>query len=390
MEARIRQAALLAALLWVSMGAQQRTPNFIINTPDPAFAQQVAQAAEQYRHDMAVAWTGQAMPNWSRPCQMTVQVGGGAGGATTFVFERGEVFNWQMTIQGSRERILDSVLPHEITHMVFASHFRQPLPRWADEGGATSVEHVSELNKHHTMLRQFLTTGRGIAFDQMFAMTEYPHDIMPLYAQGYSLADFLIQTGGRRKFVDFLGDGLESENWRDAVQRHYGFQNLPTLQNTWLAWVQQGSPKLPPRETKPADQGEMLAAAKRPRPAPNLIYHLRDRQQPAAPLATMVPVQLASAQSTTKNAATPQVATADALASVVELRPAQNARWLSPSPSSAVASTSQPLAVQTATAASLSRSGWHLPGQPAAANESTTTQVSHPQPLEQPRQTILR
>ena len=76
---------------------------------------------------------------------MTVQAAPhlGAGGATTFQFQDGEVFGWRMSIQGSRERMLDSVLPHEITHMIFASHFRQPLPRWADEGGATSVEHAS-------------------------------------------------------------------------------------------------------------------------------------------------------------------------------------------------------------------------------------------------------
>ena len=44
----------------------------------------------------------------------------GAGGATSFVFDRGEVFGWKMNIQGSRERILDSVLPHEVTHTIFA------------------------------------------------------------------------------------------------------------------------------------------------------------------------------------------------------------------------------------------------------------------------------
>ena len=44
------------------------------------------------------------------------------------------------------------------------------------------------------MLVQFLRTDRGIAFNQMFAMTEYPRDVMPLYAQGYSLAEFLIQA----------------------------------------------------------------------------------------------------------------------------------------------------------------------------------------------------
>ena len=119
-----------------------------------------------------------------------------------------------MTIQGSAERLLDSVLPHEITHMIFASHFRRPLPRWADEGGATSVEHASERAKHHKMLVQFLQSNRGIAFNRMFAMKEYPRDIMPLYAQGYSLAEFLIQQGGRAEVLDFLGDGMETTSGR--------------------------------------------------------------------------------------------------------------------------------------------------------------------------------
>ena len=172
MEARRTWVALVAAILLVSMGARHRSANFIVETADPKLAGQIAEAAERYRHDLAIEWTGKTMPNWWQPCLMTVQAGPnlGAGGATTFVFDQGEVFGWRMTIQGSQERLLDSVLPHKITHMIFASHFRRPLPRWADEGGATSVENISERTKHTTMLSQFLRTGRGIPFNRLFAM----------------------------------------------------------------------------------------------------------------------------------------------------------------------------------------------------------------------------
>ncbi len=271
------------------MGARQQSANFIVETADPQMAVRISQAAEQYRHDLAIAWTGQAMPNWAQPCQMTVQVGPqlGAGGATTFVFDHGEVFGWRMTIQGSAERVLDSVLPHEITHMVYASHFRRPLPRWADEGGATSVEHFSEKDKHRHMLVQFLRTNRGIAFNQMFAMTEYPQDIMPLYAQGYSLAEFLIYRGGRRHFVDFIGEGMNTGDWSGAVDKYYRLTDLGVLQNTWVAWVARGFPAPPPEAT--------LVAANQPaapRPAPNLIYHVsEERVEPAATAAApLVPV----------------------------------------------------------------------------------------------------
>jgi hypothetical protein len=224
---------------------------------------------------------------------MTVHVSPelGAGGATTFVFDQGEVFGWRMNIQGSAERVLDSVLPHEITHMVFASYFRRPLPRWADEGGATSMEHVSEKQKHRQMLVRFLRTGHGIAFGQLFAMTEYPEDVMPLYAEGYSLAEYLIDRGGRQKFVAFLADGMRDGQWPAAVQQHYGYHDLPTLQNEWVGWVAQGFPE------PPAGSRVMTASAQAPaqpttaavipvaaendarpvRPEPNLIYHIPNK-----------------------------------------------------------------------------------------------------------------
>jgi hypothetical protein len=169
------------------------------------------------------------------------------------VFDRGEVFGWKMNIQGSRERILDSVVPHEVTHTIFASYFRRPLPRWADEGACTTVEHQSEVAKQERMLVDFLKTGRGIAFSEMFAMKDYPSDVMPLYSQGHSLAQWLIESRGRNAFLEFLADGMQDENWPRAVEQHYGFDGLYTMQTAWLDWVKQGRPQLTP-DTSPIGQ----------------------------------------------------------------------------------------------------------------------------------------
>ena len=201
-----------------------------------------------WRNIIATIWrsTGSArrLPNWSQPCPIHAQVAPqlGAGGATSFTFDHSEVFGWHMEIQGSHERLLDSVLPHEVTHTIFASHFRRPLPRWADEGACTTVEDISERSKQDRMLIQFLHTGRGIAFSQMFAMTDYPQDILPLYAQGYSLARFLMDQKGKREFLAYVGDGMASENWTAATNKFYGYKNLAVLQDAWLNWVKQGSP----------------------------------------------------------------------------------------------------------------------------------------------------
>ena len=247
MEARIIPAALVAASLF-SLGASHRTENFIVTAPTEEFATKVAESAEKYRHDLAIEWLGSELPPWQDKCPIRVHVGPqyGAGGTTSFMFENHRPFGWSMSIQGSRERIIDSVLPHEITHTVFATHFGGPLPRWADEGACTTVEHISERQKQHDMLYEFLTTRRGIAFNDMFAMKQYPSDILPLYAQGFSLARFFIQKGGKRKFIEYVGDGMKWNNWTKATNKHYGFESLSELQLSWLAWVRKGSPQLPP------------------------------------------------------------------------------------------------------------------------------------------------
>ena len=245
MDARLAHAVVLTAA-FLSLGAGYRTENFIVDAPTKELAEEIGRNAERYRRELALQWLGEVMPTWGEPCMLTAEVDSnlGAGGATSFVFDRGEVFGWRMEIQGSRERILDSVLPHEVTHTVFATHFRQPLPRWADEGACTTVEHASERMKQQQMLITFLKTGRGISFSQMFAMKEYPADVMPLYSQGYSLARFLIEQHGRQAYMEFLSQGLEDERWEKALKQQYGIDNLLVLQNTWLAWVKKGSPRL--------------------------------------------------------------------------------------------------------------------------------------------------
>jgi len=258
MEARfarvVAASTLLVCLCLTPLGtaahaaAGYKTTNFVVSAPSPQLAKEIGDQAEVYRKQLAVEWLGKELPAWSKPCPINAQVQPnlGAGGATSFVFEHGEVFNWKMNIQGSRERILDSVLPHEVTHTIFASYFRQPVPRWADEGACTTVEHPSEVSKQERNLIQFLKTGRGIPFSQMFAMKEYPADVMPLYAQGHSLSEWLIESRGRKAFLEFVGDGMKDENWPRAVREHYGFSSLLTMQNAWNDWVKQGRPQLSP------------------------------------------------------------------------------------------------------------------------------------------------
>jgi hypothetical protein len=137
--------------------------------------------------------------------------------------------------------------------------------------------------------------------------------------------------------------------------------------------VSQGSPAITPRNAPPtAAPGALAADTRRPRPAPNLIYHVSDQQAAAASAINLVPVSVPG---------TPATASPRGSSEQVTLLDARNAQVLP-------------------------ASGWRKAGQPAAANVASlsappspstppsvdpfSTQVSRPQPLEQPRQQIIR
>lgn len=257
---RLRRLTLLIVLLTAGQAnaATYQTVNFSVTAARQDVAEQVGKAAEVYRRQLAVFWTGKPLPNWSRPCRVTVSEGAlGAGGQTTFQFVRGEVLNWRMEVQGTLERILDSVLPHEINHTIFACHFRRPLPRWADEGAATLFEHRSEQLKQLALLNEVIRNrDEMISLRDLLSMKEYPKGQRPmltLYAEGYALADFLVQQKGRHAYLKFIADG-ERGGWEEAIRKNFDHEGIESLEKNWRGWVLAGMPKL----TLPREQ--MLAA----------------------------------------------------------------------------------------------------------------------------------
>ncbi|MER3415787.1 MAG: hypothetical protein C4297_06185 [Gemmataceae bacterium] len=258
---------LLGLLAWWCLAASYATPNFVVEAPTPAIAQQVAQFAERYRREKALQWLGQEMPTWGKPCpvRVTLTLGGSGGGATSFAFDRGAILHQEMHIEGPLDRILYSVLPHEITHTVFAYYFRAPVPRWADEGGSVLSEDEPERRRHDMLVRQSLAGGRAFRLRYLFNLKEYPslgNDILTLYAQGYSVSRYLVETKGHRGFLLFVGDGMR-QGWDYAVQNQFGFQRVEDLEEAWLRWMRQAH--FAPTQ---------LAGAKRPAAQPPAVQLL--------------------------------------------------------------------------------------------------------------------
>jgi hypothetical protein len=227
------------------LAAMYRTTNFVVNAPTPQLAQAFGQWAEYYRKEKAQLWLGHEMPNWGQPCPLHVTITmDGPSGATTFQYARdasghGFVADQDMKIQGPLDRLIYSVLPHEITHTVFAYYFRCPLPRWSDEGGSVLSEDDLERERHDKIVRQILNSGQQIRLRNLFPMREYPRDVMCLYAQGYSVVDYLVKRSDRQKFLQFIAYGMQNNynNWDNAARSFYGHNSIEELEGAWLKYL---------------------------------------------------------------------------------------------------------------------------------------------------------
>jgi hypothetical protein len=251
-----KRVALLIALATIcSMGAEFRTPNFTVISANQQVCELVGKWAEHYRKEKAIQWLGREMPQWPDPCPLRVNVSmEGPSGETEFTFGPGRVNSQRMTIRGPLDRLIHSVLPHEITHTVFAHHFKTPVPRWADEGGSVLSEDDVERDRHDKVVRSILNKGQQIPTRTLLGLKEYPPQVMCLYAQGFSMCDYLVKRSNKQHFLNFVGHGMQY-GWDHACKSYYSHNSVEELEQAWLTNL---------RESKKQPAEQMLAANPNP------------------------------------------------------------------------------------------------------------------------------
>ncbi|MBX7102560.1 MAG: hypothetical protein K1X57_00660 [Gemmataceae bacterium] len=229
--------ALVLAAAPAAAESQLRTQNFLVHAPNAQIAEQFGRQAEFFRRQKAIEWLGQEMPPWNQPCPLYVKpTMSNGGGATSFDYRNGGYVVLSMNIEGQIERMLNSVLPHEITHTVFAHHFRFPVPRWADEGGSVLSEDDQERARHDQLCRNYLNRPGGkLPLRRLFNLKEYHEvsDVLIIYAEGFSVSEYLVNKSDRKTFLDFVSMGMRG-SWDRACQTYYGFQSVEQLEESWL------------------------------------------------------------------------------------------------------------------------------------------------------------
>ncbi len=228
----------------------RESENFRVFHANPELAEQVAQIAENVRHEGIKRWSGQIpgskwtprcdiylFPNAPQYAQMTGQPADSPG-FSTMGMNQGQITSRRVNVRTDHAGLLAAVLPHEITHVILADFFtEQQIPRWADEGMAVLMEPGHEQKRRANDLVDPL--GRNLLFPiETLMKMDYPDERYwtLYYAQSVSLTRFLVEQGSPSQFVRFL-QGAQANGFEPELKRIYKINDFTDLQARWVDYA---------------------------------------------------------------------------------------------------------------------------------------------------------
>jgi len=227
------------------------TENFRIFHDDAELARRVAEVAERTRAEQHRIWVGsESNSAWTPPCDIYLYPNATifeertgqppeSPGFSTMGLQNGRVVARRVNLRADADRLLDTVLPHEITHVLLADLFpRNPIPKWADEGIAMLAEPPDQFRRRLVPLSEALESGRLFRLETLMT-AEYPDGRYweVFMAQSASLTHFLVQQDSPERLLQFLRRSVSGEELESALRDVYGFSNFKDLETRWLAWA---------------------------------------------------------------------------------------------------------------------------------------------------------
>lgn len=138
-----------------------------------------------------------------------------------------------------QDGFFDSILPHELTHIIFREFVGQKsiLPLWIDEGVASSQE-KSYLAARLKIAKKLIAQNEYIKLDKFSAISN-PDLVQAhvFYAQAASLVFFLVRGQGRERFQDFCRKVRDGVDWQAALFSTYRFSNFEEFEQAWKEFI---------------------------------------------------------------------------------------------------------------------------------------------------------
>jgi RNA polymerase sigma factor (sigma-70 family) len=163
-------------------------------------------------------------------------------GSTEIQFSDNGTVYAKMKLGGPLEKVLDFVLPAEMTRVVLAGEFRRSIPKWAEDAAAGLCADPYEQAELYAGCGQWLANGHLYKVNALLHEEfNEKDDAYFVQVQGYAITKFLVEQKGKPAFVRFLAVG-GSRSWADAVKEVYGYDSVDDLQYAWIDWFRQNPP----------------------------------------------------------------------------------------------------------------------------------------------------
>lgn len=226
-----------------------RTKNFNIRSNRPDLAQKFAEVAESYRCLLNDQWfPGKKLPDWDKPAEVVITVDNtNGGGVTTFVHTGETAVDFNGKWQGQEKKLLADVIPHEVMHMVLATHVGEPLPRWLDEGIAVTVESPESRDSSRDMAMRSLQSQELPSVSAVFRYGEqYPPNVMGVYWSGQLMVEYLLSLpDGRERIIQYINEGTD-KGFEPALHTVYRMGDCKVFEGRvrgWLSGLRQRLPR---------------------------------------------------------------------------------------------------------------------------------------------------
>ncbi|MFH1678114.1 MAG: peptidase MA family metallohydrolase [Candidatus Omnitrophota bacterium] len=145
------------------------------------------------------------------------------------------------TIQSfvGQKDFFDSILPHEMAHIIFREFVGQriALPLWIDEGVASSQE-KSYLAARLQNAKNLVLQNDYIKFYKFFEVYKLD-DVSPqlFYSQSASMIIFLMRNYGKERFLDFSRKIRDGIAWKKALFDIYHFKDTDEMEEAWKSFM---------------------------------------------------------------------------------------------------------------------------------------------------------
>ncbi len=147
-----------------------------------------------------------------------------------------------------KEGFVESLLPHEITHLVFRDYvgFKGEIPLWLDEGVA-EWEELPKRAVAKQAMRTFLAEGRKYPLRDLTQIdirnVKIELAVRLFYVQSVSLVDFLISKYGADRFIAFCRQLRDGKTLDEALKFSYPdrFRSLNELEEQWIKYVSEAA-----------------------------------------------------------------------------------------------------------------------------------------------------